>query len=230
MRKKSSTPQLGNNVASKLQSDHDLKALKDNSSHEEGELLSNTDKIQNNGHGGDAKLDKAATRELPYSDNSGKSRFCSWLVLIYIETLIGLTLLLVQSKFTNLLVVTLCIFYVHIEVVLLVTSFCAFSDRSVSRSPKRKLNRSRSSLSRSPKRNVRLDEQSPAHRVPEPSASNRARGISRSQSPNGEPKRVRKGRGFTDRYSFARRYRTPERSPSRPYLFGGNVNGRNRDR
>ncbi|KAF3552771.1 hypothetical protein F2Q69_00014185 [Brassica cretica] len=39
----------------------------------------------------------------------------------------------------------------------------------------------------------------------------------RKSSPNGEPKRIRKGRGFTERYSFARKYRTPspERSPPR---------------
>ena len=85
----------------------------------------------------------------------------------------------------------------------------------------------------SPKRSPpkKSGEQSPAHRLPEPSASNRGRGSSRSPSPNGVPKRVRKGRGFTDRYSFARRYRTPERSPSRSYQYGGrNINERNRDR
>uniref|UniRef100_A0A6N2LRA7 peptidylprolyl isomerase n=1 Tax=Salix viminalis TaxID=40686 RepID=A0A6N2LRA7_SALVM len=54
-----------------------------------------------------------------------------------------------------------------------------------------------------------------------------------SRSPNGTPTRIRKGRGFTDRYAFARRYRTPspERSPRRSYHYGGrNINGRNRDR
>ncbi|CAN6836622.1 unnamed protein product [Brassica oleracea] len=45
--------------------------------------------------------------------------------------------------------------------------------------------------------------------------SKRSKGV--RKSPNGEPKRIRKGRGFTERYSFARKYRTPspERSPPR---------------
>lgn len=64
-------------------------------------------------------------------------------------------------------------------------------------------------------------------------ASNHGRGLSRSTSPNGTPKRVRKGRGFTDRYSYARRYRTPspEHSPHSSYHYGGgNVYRRNNDR
>lgn len=44
-------------------------------------------------------------------------------------------------------------------------------------------------------------------------ASRHGQGLSKSPSPNGEPKRIRKGRGFTERYAFARRYRTP--SPDR---------------
>ncbi|XP_057474588.1 peptidyl-prolyl cis-trans isomerase CYP63-like isoform X2 [Actinidia eriantha] len=74
---------------------------------------------------------------------------------------------------------------------------------------------------------------SPAHKIPEPSASNHGRALSRSRSPNGTPKRIRKGRGFTDQYSFARRYRTPspERSPRRFYHYGGrNMHERNHDR
>ncbi|GMP90836.1 hypothetical protein CsSME_00041794 [Camellia sinensis var. sinensis] len=74
---------------------------------------------------------------------------------------------------------------------------------------------------------------SPAHKVPEPSVSNHGRALSRSCSPNGTPKRVRKGRGFTEQYSFARRYRTPspERSPRRSYNYGGrNVQERNHNR
>ncbi|KAF0909370.1 hypothetical protein E2562_035811 [Oryza meyeriana var. granulata] len=40
---------------------------------------------------------------------------------------------------------------------------------------------------------------------------------------NGQPQRVRKGRGFTQQYAFARRYRTPspERSPVRSRYNGG---------
>ncbi|CAI9300635.1 unnamed protein product [Lactuca saligna] len=52
----------------------------------------------------------------------------------------------------------------------------------------------------------------------------RRREVSRSRSPNGNgtPKRVRKGRGFTKEYSFARRYRTPspDRSPRYPQPQG----------
>lgn len=73
---------------------------------------------------------------------------------------------------------------------------------------------------------------SPAHRAPEPSGLNVNRGLSRSQSSNGSPKRIRKGRGFTERYSSARRYHTPspERSP-RGYRNGGrNFPERKQDR
>ncbi|KAI3749437.1 hypothetical protein L2E82_20049 [Cichorium intybus] len=49
----------------------------------------------------------------------------------------------------------------------------------------------------------------------------------RSPSPNGTPKRIRKGRGFTKEYSFARRYRTP--SPVRSHQFN-HPQGRYNDR
>ncbi|KAK9669663.1 hypothetical protein RND81_13G146600 [Saponaria officinalis] len=54
-----------------------------------------------------------------------------------------------------------------------------------------------------------------------------------SPAKNGEPKRVRKGRGFTEKFAFARRYKTPspERPLRRPYNYGGRTNyDRNRDR
>ncbi|CAM8973690.1 unnamed protein product [Rhodiola kirilowii] len=60
---------------------------------------------------------------------------------------------------------------------------------------------------------------SPRDKAPE--ATNRGRAVSRSPSPSG---RIRKGRGFTEKYSFARRYRTPSptRSPTRRYNnYGG---------
>ncbi|CAK7346510.1 unnamed protein product [Dovyalis caffra] len=94
--------------------------------------------------------------------------------------------------------------------------------RTDSRSPVRKsgeLNKGR--LSRSPLG-------SPANKGHHESSTS-----NQTQSPNGAPKRIRKGRGFTDRYAFARRYRTPspERSPQRFYNYvGRNINGRNRDR
>lgn len=55
---------------------------------------------------------------------------------------------------------------------------------------------------------------------------------SKSPSPNGEPKRIRKGRGFTERYSFARKYRTPspERSPPRRWPERRSFQDRNTDR
>ncbi|GLT42416.1 hypothetical protein SLA2020_164170 [Shorea laevis] len=62
--------------------------------------------------------------------------------------------------------------------------------------------------------------------------SDRSMSPLRSPSPSGNPKRIRKGRGFTERYSFARRYRTPspERSPPRSYHYGGrNIAERNHD-
>lgn len=80
---------------------------------------------------------------------------------------------------------------------------------------------------------LRSPNTSPSHKVPDPSASNHGRAPSGSRSPNGTPKRVRKGRGFTERFSFARRYRTPspERSPRRSYNYAGrNFQERNRDR
>ncbi|KAJ8749446.1 hypothetical protein K2173_025641 [Erythroxylum novogranatense] len=108
------------------------------------------------------------------------------------------------------------------------------TSRSVSPSPKRKPNNSRRS-SLSPEqvpRTTRLRDRrrspmgNPAQRVPERSNKHHGCDLSRSQSPNGVPKRIRKGRGFTEQYSFARRYRTPspDRSPLRSYHYGGRHN------
>ncbi|XP_059435924.1 peptidyl-prolyl cis-trans isomerase CYP63 isoform X2 [Corylus avellana] len=118
-------------------------------------------------------------------------------------------------------------------------------DSSKSRSPTPK-RRSRHSPSTSPKRSPdrKSVEQNqgrasrsvlgnPARRAPEPSSSNHGRVVSRSPSLDGTPKRIRKGRGFTEQYSFARRYRTPspDRSPRSAYNYGGrNFHERNRDR
>lgn len=73
---------------------------------------------------------------------------------------------------------------------------------------------------------------SPSPKATQPSRSSPGRDLSRNRSPDGTSKRVRKGRGFTDRYSFARRYRTPspERSSYRPYYQGGRNFQGNRDR
>lgn len=79
--------------------------------------------------------------------------------------------------------------------------------RSVSRSPVRG-GRPRRNISRSP---------SPHRRVVTP--PNNGRSPSRSGSPDGSPKRIRRGRGFTQRYSFARQYRSP--SADRLHRYGG---------
>uniref|UniRef100_A0A7N0UEY1 peptidylprolyl isomerase n=2 Tax=Kalanchoe fedtschenkoi TaxID=63787 RepID=A0A7N0UEY1_KALFE len=62
---------------------------------------------------------------------------------------------------------------------------------------------------------------SPRTKALEVPNANRGRAVSRSPSSSG---RVRKGRGFTEKYSFARRYRTPSphQSPTRSYNnYGG---------
>lgn len=72
---------------------------------------------------------------------------------------------------------------------------------------------------------------SPDHKASEPAASKHGRGISKSPSPNGMPKRVKKGRGFTERFAFARRYRTPSPERSlRAYRYGDRNVRRNFDR
>ncbi|XP_062143802.1 peptidyl-prolyl cis-trans isomerase CYP63-like isoform X2 [Alnus glutinosa] len=130
-------------------------------------------------------------------------------------------------------------------------SYSDDSSKSRSLTPKRRSRHSpRSSPSTSPKRipsksparkSVEQNQGrasssalgNPARRAPEPSTSNHGRVVSRSPSLDGSPKRIRKGRGFTEQYSFARRYRTPSpaRSPRSSYSYGGrNFHERNRDR
>ncbi|XP_059658106.1 peptidyl-prolyl cis-trans isomerase CYP95-like isoform X1 [Cornus florida] len=108
------------------------------------------------------------------------------------------------------------------------------SQKSISRSSGR--DPSRRSTSRGPVRaaiinNHRSYSGSPvsAGAKAQSPVSDRGRSPSRSLSPDGSPKRIRRGRGFSERYSYARRYRTrsPERSPSRPYRYG---NRRDHDR
>jgi peptidyl-prolyl isomerase G (cyclophilin G) len=67
--------------------------------------------------------------------------------------------------------------------------------------------RSRRNTSRSP---------SPPRRAVSP--ANHGRSPSRSVSPDGS-KRIKRGRGFTQRYSFARQYRSP--SADRSHRYGG---------
>ncbi|KAK2363754.1 Cyclophilin peptidyl-prolyl cis-trans isomerase family protein [Trifolium repens] len=93
----------------------------------------------------------------------------------------------------------------------------------------------RSPAARSPTKSSRELSQgrallaSPDDKASEPAASKHGRGISKSPSPNG--KRVKKGRGFTERFAFVRRYRTPspEKSP-RSYRYGDRNIRRNFDR
>ncbi|XP_041021219.1 LOW QUALITY PROTEIN: peptidyl-prolyl cis-trans isomerase CYP95-like [Juglans microcarpa x Juglans regia] len=91
--------------------------------------------------------------------------------------------------------------------------------RSSGRAPSRRISRSpfrppirnnHCSYSRSP---------SPAHWNKSP--PDRGRSLSRSVSPDGSPKRIRRGRDFSQRYSYARQYRTPSASPVRSYRYGG---------
>ncbi|GAB4841652.1 hypothetical protein Ancab_022366 [Ancistrocladus abbreviatus] len=94
--------------------------------------------------------------------------------------------------------------------------------RSVTASPEqtKKFSPRKISPERGPE--VQHPNQSPVREALEPPVSNHGQDVSGSPQ-NGPPKRIRKGRGFTDRYSFARRYRTPspESSPHRPYRYGG---------
>ncbi|KAG6558247.1 hypothetical protein Mapa_000430 [Marchantia paleacea] len=125
--------------------------------------------------------------------------------------------------------------------------------RSDSRSRSRSLSRSRSvspvrgspskteslkpSISRTPSRSVSISPiASPVReksKTPLPQAL-RSRSVTpaRSPSPDGTPKRIRRGRGFSQQYSYARRYRTPspDRSPPRSYRYGGRGLDRDRDR
>lgn len=126
--------------------------------------------------------------------------------------------------------------------------------RSDSRSRSRSLSRSRSaspvrgspskteslkpSISRTPSRSVSISPiASPVReksKTPVPQAL-RSRSVTPARSPSpadGTPKRIRRGRGFSQQYSYARRYRTPspDRSPPRSYRYGGRGLDRDRDR
>ncbi|KAJ7537416.1 hypothetical protein O6H91_11G005100 [Diphasiastrum complanatum] len=110
--------------------------------------------------------------------------------------------------------------------------------RSLSKSPKQRVSRSPSrsrslspdqsgsisrSVSKSPSRNPVSKKRSPSAAVAAPILKSRSPTPARSASPEGTPKRIRRGRGFSQQYSFARRYRTPspDRSPPRSYRYAG---------
>ncbi|KAL6505172.1 hypothetical protein OROGR_024989 [Orobanche gracilis] len=98
--------------------------------------------------------------------------------------------------------------------------------RSPSKSPRRV------GISKIPKvpgqQAMRNPSRSPVRRSP----ARKGRELSRSRSPGGTQKRVRKGRGFTERYAFVRKYRTPspKRWPDRSHHYGGRNIQRNQDR
>ncbi|PKA65901.1 Peptidyl-prolyl cis-trans isomerase [Apostasia shenzhenica] len=64
------------------------------------------------------------------------------------------------------------------------------------------------------------------------STSIRTQNVPKNPSQDGAPQRIRKGRGFTKEYAFARKYRTPSpvRAPIRPYYQGRNGQGRDGER
>ncbi|XP_008802285.2 peptidyl-prolyl cis-trans isomerase CYP63 isoform X2 [Phoenix dactylifera] len=68
----------------------------------------------------------------------------------------------------------------------------------------------------------RSPERSPGYKASE-ATLNRGSYLSRSRSREEAPKRLRKGRGFTEQYAYVRRYRTPspERSPIRSHYYRG---------
>ncbi|XP_011026088.1 PREDICTED: peptidyl-prolyl cis-trans isomerase CYP63-like [Populus euphratica] len=180
------------------------KTAEASSSHEEDEWSPKNNTHLNNGHGTNSKLCTSPNRRSS-SDDSDKSRRA-------IPSF--------KSRPNNS----------H-------RSSPSMSPEEVSRSPRFRTD------SRSPVRksgelsqgsSLRSPLGSPANKGHhEPSISNHGQGLSHSRSPNGTPKRIRKGRGFTERYAYARKYRTPspERTPWRSYHYGGrNIDGRNRDR
>eukprot|EP00246_Nothoceros_aenigmaticus_P011209 TRINITY_DN2975_c0_g1_i2.p1 TRINITY_DN2975_c0_g1~~TRINITY_DN2975_c0_g1_i2.p1 ORF type:complete len:731 (-),score=131.94 TRINITY_DN2975_c0_g1_i2:485-2677(-) len=107
-------------------------------------------------------------------------------------------------------------------------SMSASPVRSPSASPRDQPVRTARSVSKS--RSPRKTSPEPVQekvKTPPPARSRSPTPV-RSPSPGGTPKRIRRGRGFSQQYAYARRYRTPspERSPPRPYRYGG----RDRDR
>eukprot|EP00258_Populus_trichocarpa_P035724 XP_024451743.1 peptidyl-prolyl cis-trans isomerase CYP63 isoform X1 [Populus trichocarpa] len=180
------------------------KTAEASSSHEEGELSPKNNTHLNNGHGTNSKLCTSPNRH-SYSDDSDKSRRA---------------IPSSKSRPNNS----------H-------RSSPSMSPEEVSRSARFRTD-SRSPVRKSGElsqgRSSRSPLGSPANKGHhEPSMSNHGQGLSHSRSPNGTPKRIRKGRGFTERYAYARKYRTPspERTPWRSYHYGGrNIDGRNRDR
>ncbi|KAF9686915.1 hypothetical protein SADUNF_Sadunf02G0039500 [Salix dunnii] len=173
-------------------------------SHVEGELTPKNDMHLNNGHGTNSKLCISPNRH-SYSDDLDKSRRA---------------IPSSKSRLNNS----------H-------RSSPNMSPEKVSRSPRFRSD-SRNPVMKSGELNQGRSSRgplgSPANKDHhEPSTSNHGQGLSHSQSPNGIPKCIRKGCGFTERCAYACKYcsPSPERAPWRSYHYGGrNIDGRNRDR
>ncbi|XP_010527617.1 PREDICTED: peptidyl-prolyl cis-trans isomerase CYP63 isoform X3 [Tarenaya hassleriana] len=105
----------------------------------------------------------------------------------------------------------------------------SIKSRSNSLSPRRISNNngSRKSPSRTPEKDLGNGNRS----LQEEPAEKTVGKSSLSPSPGGVSKRIRKGRGFTERYSFARKYRTPspERPPPRYWRDRRSFQARNQD-
>ncbi|KAG1347704.1 putative peptidyl-prolyl cis-trans isomerase CYP63, partial [Cocos nucifera] len=161
--------------------------VKDNASHEEGELLNGHGEFREKDNGLGAKVDR--TVNLQSQSDEKSSRFRS-------KDLKGSSSASLRSgqpipdKIPHLEGAT--------------ASSMRENERQIQKSP-----------SRSP-------EKSPGHKASE-ATLNRGRNLSRSHSQEGAPKRLRKGRGFTEQYAYVRRYRTPspERSPVRSHYYRG---------
>lgn len=196
---------------------------------EEGELSPKHEDILNNGHKTEPVQLERSANQRPVSDGSNYSRF-----------LLNSRFLLFVS-FLHCFPFSYELFWVHIPAV---ASWTHTYVTNRSPTPERPRNSPRGNLSRNPDKTFgspgmkygernrtmrsRSPVRSPVRKAPDPSASNHGQTSSRSLSPNGTPKRVRKGRGFTEQYSFVRRYRTP--SPERPRNYGGrNIYGRSRN-
>ncbi|KAF5183752.1 Peptidyl-prolyl cis-trans isomerase [Thalictrum thalictroides] len=177
-----------------------VKAMKESSSHEEGEFSIEKEEILHNGHGTGTKSDKSAKHYPDSDDDSSKSRNS------------------IQSP---------------------KRSQSISPERSTGTSPKKSTRKSPRLRSISPARDysrqnirVRSPVRSPPRKAPEPSVARNRRSLSRSRSPGANPKRIRRGRGFTEQYSYARKYRTPspEHSPPRSFHYRGRNIQERRDR
>ncbi|XP_057966230.1 peptidyl-prolyl cis-trans isomerase CYP63-like isoform X2 [Malania oleifera] len=200
---KSPTPVVGKGAIVEKKKAHDPKMIGEDSLHEEGEYFQKNEEILNNGNDTGGKSGKTANQH-HYSDDSNKSRSLTP------QLKRGTKISPERSPSTSP------------KRISRMSPRCQHSVDS----PARKSGKQRRHSSRSPLGSL-------ARKDPEPLPPNHGQGLVRSPSPNDTSKRIRKGRGFTERYSFARRYRTPspEHSPPRSRQYGGrDAYERNRDR